>query len=272
MNRGVLSFYKPSGQFGNQMFQLHFLRQIEKRFNFNLVHGKFRDLENFGIDARKPGIPSRILKPPRIISQEYVKQIGFAEFEIQLEEMSNNKKHVFIEPGFLGQYFLETQYYLPSTIFPNLNLGEKEIREKKQVAIHFRGTDFHSWDTNAIMGPKYYEKAIHEILGKYSSNQLDLKVFTDDPQHETVRTVAKIFGELVSISKASAKQDFLEMCKSDIIIHSPSTFSFWASLLGERKENIYSKTWLDYKTMKHDKFWSDFRYKGFLNSKINLEI
>ncbi len=272
MNQGLLSFYRPSGRFGNQMFQLHFLRQLENKFNFNLVHGKFEDLGHIGDGKRKIGSPMGILKPSRTFAQEDVKKIGFEEFEFQLEEMSRKKQHVHIKAGFLGEYFHETQYFPTSTIFPLFEVSEKQNPRKKQVAIHFRGTDFQSWDSNAVMEAEYYKNAIHEVLSVYGPSDSNLRLFTDDHQHETVTSIKRLFGNRLTISNASPSQDFLEMCQSDIIIHSPSTFSFWATLLGAKKVNVYSKTWLDYKTAKNDKFWTDFRYKGFINSKIDLEI
>lgn len=266
-----MSFARPSGRLGNQFFQLHFLRQVARRFDFSISQYGFSDLSMVKDSGFKLQFGAALLKRPIRIIQEHVDEVGFEEFESQLLKHSQEGRHIVLGPGFLGKYLLETQYYPRSEIL-ELQKVKSIISEELRVAIHFRAGDFISWDEKAIMPLKYYEKAIEYIVDSYREVKLSFNLFTDEATHDVARGLQERYKTLISIQSSNPVRDFLAMSESEIIVHSPSTFSFWASMIGQEKFNIYSAQWLDYKCESEDKFWMDLRFKGFEGMKIQHEI
>jgi|15BtaG_2_1085339.scaffolds.fasta_scaffold16468_2 hypothetical protein len=134
----------------------------------------------------------------------------------------------------------------------------------KTVAIHFRGTDFHSWNPDSILDVDYYINAINMI------DDIDgVILFTDDESLSSFNQVRdyleKIgiqyeYGDNTSNRDNYAK-DFGKMTECDYIISSPSTFCVCAGFIGKHKKIIHSKKWLENRINNNDKFWVDL-YNG----------
>ena len=124
-------------------------------------------------------------------------------------------------------------------------------------AIHFRGTDFHSWNVDAILDSQYYYNSIEEVRPQVSNFIL----FTDDyslTSYQDVNSYLSCFsnGENTSDRNYYA-QDFSIMSECDYIISSPSTYAISAGFIGKQKKIIHSKKWIESRVQLQDKFWCD---------------
>ena len=139
----------------------------------------------------------------------------------------------------------------------NLKLKEKPTVLKSTCAIHFRGTDFHQWNPNAVLGFDYYYDSIEEVRGLVDSFAL----FTDDPNLPSVTMVKEhLSSQGINFTEGGRENyinDFSFMSECDYIISSPSTFCICAGFIGKQKKIIHSKNWVEDRASKNDKFWVD---------------
>jgi len=164
-------------------------------------------------------------------------------------------------------------FCLGERFYDDSGISTREVFKLKGVpevpantcAIHFRGTDFHTWNPRSILKTQYYCDSIEEVRNEVSSFIL----FTDDITLESY-VEAKDYLEKKGISFALGEntndrnnyvQDFATMSECDHIISSPSTYSICAGFIGVPKKIIHSKEWVEYRASEGDKFWYDL-YQG----------
>ena len=172
-------------------------------------------------------------------------------------------------PGNVGDVIIKLPFCLGELFFKNRKIPTREIFklkskpniEGKSVAIHFRGTDFFSWNPNAVLDTNYYLNALEEVDAD------TYYIFTDDqrlPSYEKVLSVLK--GKNVVVGRNTSDRtnyinDFSIMSECDYIISSPSTFCICAGFMGKHKKIIHSENWVKDRVNKVDKFWYDL-YNG----------
>ena len=166
-------------------------------------------------------------------------------------------------PFCLGELFFRNRKIPTRDIF---KLKSKPEIEGTSVAIHFRGTDFFSWNPDAVLDADYYLNALEEVDAD------NYYLFTDDntlPAYHKV--LSTLEGKSVWTGTATAHrpgslrnnyiQDFSIMSECDYIISSPSTFCICAGFIGKHKKIIHSEKWVKDRVQKVDNFWYDL-YNG----------
>lgn len=269
---GVISTSFPSGRLGNQLFQLNFVSQLAREFDFEMIHPTYSELKFIPGGARKITLSVNALRIPEVYSSEKVRATGWKNFENQLRAISKRNGHVHLRPGFLGEFFRESSYRSWEEVLNIPFQGANRGSEIKNVALHFRGTDFATWDPQSILGSKYYLDSIKLILETVSFKEMKFLLVTDDVNHENVRELVSKTPVPLEIINSDANSDFKTLLNADVIVHSASTFSFWAAMLGATTMNVYPKSWIEYKLSTKDKFWSDYYYHGFRGKKIETLV
>ena len=75
-------------------------------------------------------------------------------------------------------------------------------------------------------------------------------------------------GNEAFVNFTNLKEEFIALGSSDYMIMSPSSFAFWANVLGNRPKAIFSSAWINYKIEKNDTFWT----KYIENNKFGISI
>jgi hypothetical protein len=169
----------------------------------------------------------------------------------------------------LGEKFFSGDFLDSREIF-RLN-GEREA-EERVGAVHFRGTDFFTWNPESILETTYYISAIEEVFEEVDSFQL----FTDDAELESFRAVKTYLDERKKVyslgqntsNRSEFKKDFVNLANCDLIISSPSTFCISAGFVGKRKKIIHSEKWILSRIQKSDLFWVGLNEGGNENYKL----
>lgn len=245
----LVMYQKPIGAMGNQLFQKHILVQLGIKLNSSVWH------RSFDIDAEflisKKGNLSKIYVPRNCasLSSEDFVTLNPADVIERLTRNIMSKELVVVQSGILGEAFFDYCFIDPKDIFKFANSPVSP--QETYVALHFRGKDFRHWNPAAILPLEYYVLAIEYVLKK--NPKLKIKIFTDEPEHETIREISKLFTTEIASSK-SAIADLQLMSQADYLISSPSTFCFWAGVLGATTKIIHSSDWL--KLCTNDSFWS----------------
>lgn len=165
-------------------------------------------------------------------------------------------------PFCLGERFFEFSCISTREVF---KLKSEPDVPPNTCAVHFRGTDFHSWNPDSILDSKYYLDSI-----EYVASEVDnFILFTDDislaSYKETVDYLKRnqmnfILGQNSSVRRHYVN-DFTVMSRCDSIISSPSSYNVCAGFIGKRKKIIHSSQWVLDRVNKGDRFWVDL-YNG----------
>jgi hypothetical protein len=139
------------------------------------------------------------------------------------------------------------------------------------IAVHFRGTDFHSWEAKSILSSDYYMNSIDFCHNEHPDHTFVL--FTDDktlPSYK--RTIDYLTTNNIKFVEGQKDgpfiNDFIRMTHCDVIISTPSTFAICAGFINRQKKIIHSQNWLDYRLSQNDGFWSDLYNSGNDNYKL----
>jgi len=166
-------------------------------------------------------------------------------------------------PFCLGDKFFKESGISTREVF---KLKAKATLQERTCAVHFRGTDFHSWNPDSILSSKYYLESLDSIKGEVSN----CIVFTDDSNlksyKDTIDFLSKerlpfFLGDNTS-NRLNYIKDFVIMSECDYIISSPSTFNICAGFVGKKKKIIHSSEWVKDRVLKEDKFWIDLESGG----------
>ena len=264
MKAGKLGMEKVAiGRLGNHLFQYNFLSQLANHLSLEKFHPAFLGAELFEGLGKASFFGSH--RPTKTIrySKNDIESLPWETFVDSVHSLTASGKNVVLPPGIMGNRFFDVTYLNPKDMI-RLNSESVEItnkfREVKQVrvGIHFRGADYSSWDSNAVMDPSYYLDALDYLSQQVDFNTADLSLITDDPEHRTCREISKRWNCTYG-SFRNPSSDFFNLSQCDYIISSPSSFVFWASAFGKEKKMIYSKKWLDYKTGNGDIYWTKLR-------------
>lgn len=244
------------GRFGNKMYNLfyslYFSNNLKDRVFFNPFGiSRFFDVKN--------KYQIKIHKSFRVINNT-----NFLE--------DNHQKNLIFKGGVLGDYFFKTKYDLRKnlTIKKSFTNKNRLSKEHLNVAIHFRGTDFFSWDKKSILPFEYYLKAIKSI----NKQNVKFYLYTDDSELTSFKKVINYLksNDLsydIGRSKSHFILDFSEMANCDVLISTPSTFCIWAGILEKEKIIIQNKNWVNYRIENNDAFWKDCI---FSNDSLNYKV
>jgi hypothetical protein len=177
-----------------------------------------------------------------------------------------------LEPQ-LGDNFFKWSHISTRSIFSIEDVPEVP---NNTCAVHFRGTDYYSWNATAVLDSTYYIESIDLI--KDEANHF--RLFTDDYSLPSVRSVIqKLDQEDISFDMGENTpdrrhfiNDFSYMTECEYIISSPSTFCMAAGFIGKKKKIIHSESWLLDRINNEDKFWIDLVNRGNQDYKIWAKV
>lgn len=265
----IISPSKFSGQLGNHLFQANLLLQVSNllssgvHFRSNLISEHF---------VFKRNIDFISLARSKCLANYSVPQIEDLGFDLWVEAVRNdfaNRKLVTIGPGVAGKIFFESCVSPPSSFFRFVS-GSPKKEEYPDIAIHFRAGDFQVWNPKAVLPESYYMNSL-DYLESLGSNVKNSYFATDDPFHPTSLKIAQRIGKSPKV-KTSVSSDFEYLSHSKFLISSPSTFAFWAAVLGNDVGVIHSKDWLIENEALGVKFWVDVRKNDSNFYKVIAEI
>lgn len=243
-------------QFGNKIIGLNNLIQISKFYNQDYFFTEFNGLELFEVGNK---------------TREYNKEqyeildVNFLiknKFEVSLD----NDKIYYLEPSLL-EYFYEFSTLSTYDIFKYKNID----LTKKNVAIHFRGGDFHQWDPKSILPFEYYKNSIDFVRSEINEEDYNYILFSDDTNLESyIKTIEYLNFLNIGYSTGNVsnfKEDFTKISECKYVISSPSTFVISASFCGNKnKKIIHSYDWVvNYKNNSdyfRDVFWKELYRNG----------
>lgn len=249
---------------GNILFQFFYARLLSEKFNIKFFH---------------PYIPLLDIKSNMhlLIKNKY-KTVDILDFSIQkLDKTKNYKVYYF---RYQEDYkFWKPHLEFVRTIYKNC-IQIKE-RNNEDLVLHLRaGNDWINSNFYSIPDAKSFQNLLEKIkfkklyivtnCKKYENwtmqDLLDLQekfkkeggdgdhkskyIASNYPWRINDEVLDKINGILSVLNKydpvwvsGSVNEDFKFMCKFDKIVLSPSTFSWWAGVLGCGKEIYAYKTW-----------------------------
>lgn len=247
------------GRFGNQILVVNNVAQISHYFGHDFFCRKFNGSEIFKLHEK-------LKNPNETINVDEELSIDFLVKNNKEEIVLHKNKNYLVGHGTLEFFF---KYDSLSTFelfeykeeYSNNAISKLEKlsgENKSNVSIHFRGTDFHSWDSKSILSFDYYKKSIDDILENHG-NDFCFYLFTDDFSLPSFKSTVRYLGELgidLTINeKSNWQEDLIMMAYSDFIISSPSTFCMVAGFTGKKeKKIIHSKDWVDNYRAKTDYF------------------
>ena len=125
---------------------------------------------------------------------------------------------------------------------------KQQIDVRNTVIIHLRRGDYVNYPTiHPILGNDYYRKALTYILHN-NKDITSILICTDDWESVIrdgiISEVITPFKIPIGITKGCSElQDLYIMSQCDHIIMSNSSFSWWGSFLGKKKNTVAPKTW-----------------------------
>jgi hypothetical protein len=261
----ILITNEHNGQFGNKVLHYHNAYQLSKYYNCELsINDNIKSFDYFNIDTFKNGI----LEGSKFdsVNPEKLKDKGYEYF--------GDNDYLILDPC-LGDMFFEFDYESLNMLPIKEEFEFMESSDYTEIGLHFRGTDFHTWNPVAILDKSYYIDSIIYCLSKYDSCRF--KLFTDDLRLESYNKSIEylknnnINYRLGSINK-NLIYDFEELSNTDVIVSTPSTFAICAGFLKKKKDIIHNKKWIDSRTECDDHFWVKLSKGGNKNYKIKKLI
>ena len=250
------------GGLGNQLFQFAFGESL--KITYKNLEVKYIDLTKFAPTKRMWELGFLKINPQRISKREIITIFFRRIINAQLNKFSSkflyfgiindnqyeyiheylNKGRSFIIDGYWQseEYFLKHKVDIKNIL--NINskpLSNKEKRKFKKVAVHIRLGDYinskQGRDNHLVCDINWYKKAINHL--KDYDRELLFTIFSDNK--ELVKNQFKNYSNLEinqSDYSKNAYEDLYEMATFDHFIISNSSYSWWASYLGEKKNSI----------------------------------
>ena len=250
------------GGLGNQLFQFAFGESL--KITYKNLEVKYIDLTKFAPTKRMWELGFLKINPQRISKREIITIFFRRIINAQLNKFSSkflyfgiindnqyeyiheylNKGRSFIIDGYWQseEYFLKHKVDIKNIL--NINskpLSNKEKRKFKKVAVHIRLGDYinskQGRDNHLVCDINWYKKAINYL--KDYDRELLFTIFSDNK--ELVKNQFKNYSNLEinqSDYSKNAYEDLYEMATFDHFIISNSSYSWWASYLGEKENSI----------------------------------
>lgn len=252
-----------SGRMGNRLFHYHILRQLARKLEQDYFLPELRESQYF-TEMQGRDRSFKLWRSDFYVGREELLAKPADEIVDLLRNKLHHNQDIVLVPPLLGEVFFDYLFYPPSDFlevraeyalnFPPVT-GDKTV-----IGLHFRGTDFKSWNPAASLPFAYYQKAIELCAREWSPGSLMCMLYTDDsafpPFLDTVEFLKTAGIEwVVSQNLENPIADFYQLSQCDVIISSPSTFAILAGSIGKPKKIIHSQSWLDYAVGQQDRFW-----------------
>jgi hypothetical protein len=247
---------------GNSLFQFYFLKQISRELDESVFYTKWRELSDFSETNYRLDEPLSLRRGFKEFGLSDLERNGKEEFLIDCKLALKNK-NVLLKPGILGSHFFEFSNNDPRDIIRTKKPIYVSDFDKPYICLHFRGLDFHQWNSKAVMGAKFYEKALLNIMSEVGNLDWPIKLLTDDPDHSEVKKILRISRNVNLVRGMGQSEDFRILAKSKFLVASPSTFAFWGGILGSNKTIFHSKDWLESRADAGDQFWLNLMDREF---------
>ena len=106
--------------------------------------------------------------------------------------------------------------------------------KKKKVGIHFRLGDYREESTKEVFYNIDYSLYLNEAT-KYFGDEYEFLIFSDDLNSLQQEVDLK---DLVKLKNDNEVEDLYSLSQCDSVIMSNSSFSWWGSFLGKKKEKV----------------------------------
>lgn len=252
---------QPSGGYGNWAFQVNLLVQIGLLARVPAVIPRYKE---GGFPKPIGAMTGMLSGSAQLLAKSMVEEAPLIELTRSVVEYVSAGQSVSLETGILGEPFNKFSVVDPMQLFSTKRwwahrdqhaastVGRDSPSGHIRVCLHYRGTDFSSWDPTAVMSVDYYLEALEKVRVENPSSTLSVAGVTDEPGSVTVQQLTKTGVRFSSIRERASK-DFSMLRRADVVIAPPSTFSFWASMLGG-KVIYFPKAWVSQKA-KSSNFW-----------------
>lgn len=255
----------PTGRMGNVLIQYAFLREIAYRCSIDYFFPQLPYIEYFeDFEKRNFSLWLKI-KKKKIINMDIIDQMGMDNFLNSVIKWNKEGYNIVLQPPMLGHLFSFKD--INPTRF--IKIKEEIVRtpqffdDKTNVGIHFRGTDFQSWNQKSILPGEFYINAVERVVEEREKEKLRFLLFTDDTTLSSYKLVTNFLtAKQIEFRPGNPENflmdDFQAISQCDIVISSPSTFAIVAALMGKERKTIYhSKEWVEYCAEKNEQFWID---------------
>jgi len=262
------------GGLGNQLFQFAFGESL--KITYKKLEVEYIDLTNYASTKRMWELGFLKINPHKISKREitsiFFKRIINAQFNKLSSRflyfgIINENQYKYIHQYLKkGRSFIVDGYWQSEEYFINHKVDIKNIlkitckdsitnekQKYEKVAVHIRLGDYinsqKGRDNHLVCNIDWYKKAINYL--KDYDKELHFTVFSDNK--ELIKHKFKDYKNLEinqSDYSKDAHEDLYEMAKYDHFIISNSSYSWWASYLGEKENSkiIAPKYW--YKNIK----------------------
>jgi len=250
------------GGLGNQLFQFAFGESL--KITYKKLDVKYIDLTQFATTKRNWELGFLKINPQRISKREITTIFFRRIINTQLNKFSSkflyfgiiNENqyeyiHEYLNKGkslIIDGYWQSEEYFLNHKVdiknILNINSkpsSNKEKRKYQKVAVHIRLGDYinskQGRNNHLVCDINWYKKAIN-YLKDYDSEFL-FTIFSDNK--ELIKNQFKNYTNLEinqSDYSKDAYEDLYEMATFDHFIISNSSYSWWASYLGEKENSI----------------------------------
>ena len=256
---------KVRGGIGNQFFQANMISQLGLQLGVAAESEPLEILRHFSVRNLRREI-IRHEAPPVHIERDFFVNGNWNDVLRRIRQVLRDRKSVGVPAGVLGERFAETSSLPVYKIFRPRAETQRSIRERSRLSTignlvpsdelvvlsHHRGKDFHQWDASAIPSFAYYKTALELIGASNPGMTIRHDVVTDD---EELPSVQGFIREGKVPRRRSTYEDFMFLSTAHIIIAPPSTFSFWAALMGSGTI-VFPEEWVQSKASTCDILWS----------------
>lgn len=252
-----------SGRFGNNILHYNNLVQISKLLNIDFNSFNF---ESFDLLNLKNNY--------NLNTSDFIELNSKDILNLNNDEIINRykDKDIILNPC-LGELFFKFNYNIREIFKPKSNILNKN---KFNCSVNFRGLDFHSWNPLSILPTEYYINSIEYT----KRDNVKYYLFADDKNLESYNETIKYLTQnnldfeygITTFDNSHFINDFFQLCDSDMIISSPSTFAICAGFMGKEKTVIHSEKWVKSRVEKNDLFWLGVSNGGNENYKVEKLI
>lgn len=249
------------GGLGNQLFQLALAKSLKKKYlDFDL---ELIDLTSYakvkrewalgflGLKGKKLNKFQYIFLKLKIIINKKLSQYGIkknifniideSQYEECLSKTFLNRSFIFNGYWQSEKYFYRNRDEIKSFLLSKKLSKAKPLKNDENVALHIRLGDYINFDitkkNHLVCDFGWYLKAINFLLRKNSN--FNFVIFTDDPDY--VSCYFKLPNNIkYSISEKNSDPhiDLIRISNFNHFIISNSSYSWWASYLGEDQNSF----------------------------------
>jgi hypothetical protein len=173
--------------------------------------------------------------------------------------LHSSHKRLIIEGNFLGDYFYEYNVCSPKDV---VRIKSFDQSKEPYISMHFRGTDFKTWNDAAILNSDYYLESL-DYVDRTLREKLPIIIITDDMSLPNLGDVFnRVKKRAIIQSSRNYIKDFKTVVNSTAAISSPSTFAIWGGILGNQEIITHSRNWVNERAEAGDIFWSHLNQGG----------